>query len=205
MGTRDQILDAAAEIMRNRGVAQATTKEIAKAAGYSEAALYKHFSDKEDLILNVLRHRMPGQDSARPEPGTDTVEDNLAAFARIALTFYQQSLPLLGGLLAQPKRMAAHRDSMRRHGAGPGHAIAGIARYLRAEQELGRVDTDTDTDTVAAMLDGTCFHQAFLRFYEAGPDATAAPDELARSLARTLSRGLGSSIRDGHGPATETP
>ncbi|MFE9327388.1 TetR/AcrR family transcriptional regulator [Nocardia sp. NPDC052278] len=193
MGTRDQILDAAAEIMRNRGVVEATTKEIAKAAGYSEAALYKHFSDKEDLILNVLRHRMPGPAAPLPEPGSATIEANLAALARAALTFYHQSLPLLGGLLAQPKRMAAHRDSMRRHGAGPGHAIAGIAAYLSAEQQLGRLGPEADVETAAALLDGTCFHQAFLRFYEEGPDATAAPDEFADSLAWTLVRGLGSS------------
>ncbi|WP_433524999.1 TetR/AcrR family transcriptional regulator [Nocardia pseudovaccinii] len=191
MGTRDQILDAAAEIMRNRGVVEATTKEIAKTAGYSEAALYKHFSDKEDLILNVLRHRMPGPAVPRPEPGSATIEANLAALARAALAFYQQSLPLLGGLLAQPKRMAAHRDSMRRHGAGPGHGIAGIAAYLRGEQQLGRLGPEADVETAAALLDGTCFHQAFLRFYEEGPDATAAPDEFADSLARTLVHGLG--------------
>lgn len=194
MGTRDQILDAAAEIMRNRGVVEATTKEIAKAAGYSEAALYKHFSDKEDLILNVLQHRMPGPATTRPQPGTNTVEDNLATLARTALTFYRQSLPLLGGLLAQPKRMAAHRDSMRRHGAGPGHAIAGIATYLRAEQDLGRIAPEADVDTAAALLDGTCFHQAFLRYYEEGPSASAAPNELAHSLARTLVHGLGPSV-----------
>lgn len=190
MGTRDRILDAAAEIMRDRGVVQATTKEIAKAAGYSEAALYKHFSDKEDIILNVLRHRMPSPADARPRPGASSVEDNLAAMARDALSFYQQSLPLLGGLLAQPQRMAAHRDSMRHHGAGPGHAIAGIADYLRAERELGRIAADADVTAAASLLDGTCFHQAFLRYYQSGPDATPASDELARRLARTLVRGL---------------
>ncbi|MEV0299246.1 TetR/AcrR family transcriptional regulator [Nocardia sp. NPDC050710] len=190
MGTRDRILDAAAQIMRERGVAHATTKEIAKAAGYSEAALYKHFSDKEDIILNVLRYRMPGPVEARPKPGAATVEDNLATLARGALNFYQQSLPLLGGLLAQPQRMAAHRDAMSRHGAGPGHAIAGIAEYLRAEQGLARVGDAVEVDAVAALLDGACFHQAFLRYYQEGPAATAAPDELARSLARTLARGL---------------
>ncbi|MGK8555493.1 TetR/AcrR family transcriptional regulator [Nocardia gipuzkoensis] len=193
MGTRDQILDAAAEIMRNRGVVHATTKEIAKAAGYSEAALYKHFSDKEDIILNVLRHRMPSPADAPPRPGAATVEENLSTMARAALGFYQQSLPLLGGLLAQPERMAAHRNSMRRHGAGPGHAIAGIAEYLRAERELGRIASDTDVTTAASLLDGTCFHQAFLRYYQYGPDAEPASDELARGLARTLVRGLGPS------------
>ncbi|WP_431964601.1 TetR/AcrR family transcriptional regulator [Nocardia sp. bgisy134] len=190
MGTRDQILDAAAEIMRNRGVVHATTKEIAKAAGYSEAALYKHFSDKEDIILNVLRHRMPSPAEAYPVPGAATVEDNLATLARGALNFYQQSLPLLGGLLAQPQRMAAHRDAMSRHGAGPGKAIEGIAAYLRAEQGLGRVGDGVEVETVAALLDGVCFHQAFLRYYEGGPEAAAASDELARSVARTLARAL---------------
>lgn len=196
MGTRDRILDAAAEIMRDRGVVHATTKEIAKVAGYSEAALYKHFSDKEDIILNVLRHRMPGPSAVRPEPGQSTVEDNLTALARDALSFYQQSLPLLGGLLAQPQRMAAHRDSMRRHGAGPGHAIANIAEYLRAERQLGRVAADADVLTAASMLDGTCFHQSFLRYYESGANAAPAPDDLARGLARTLISGLGSCADD---------
>ncbi len=139
-----------------------------------------------DAAAEIMRHRMPGPEGARPEPGESTVEANLAAIARGALSFYQQSLPLLGGLLAQPKRMATHRDSMSKHGAGPGQAIAGIAAYLRAEQGLGRVEADADVDTAAALLDGACFHQAFLRFYDEGPDATPVPPELAARLARTL-------------------
>ncbi|QLY29899.1 TetR/AcrR family transcriptional regulator [Nocardia huaxiensis] len=190
MSTRDRILDAAADILRTRGVVHATTKEIAKAAGYSEAALYKHFSDKEDLILNVLRYRMPSPAAGLPKPGEGAVAGNLATIARAALAFYQGSLPLLGGLLAHPERMAAHRDSMRRHEAGPGRAIAGIAGYLRAEQDLGRVTADADVDAIAALLDGACFHQAFLRYYEAGPTAEPAPGELADQLAATLSRGV---------------
>lgn len=190
MGTRDRILDAAADIMRQRGVVSATTKEIAKAAGYSEAALYKHFSDKEDLILNVLRYRMPGPVAGFPQPGEGTVEENLAVIARGALVFYQGSLPLLGSLIAHPDRMAAHRDSMRRHQGGPGQAIIAIAGYLRAEQDLGRVDKDADVEAAAALLDGACFHQAFLRYYEGGPDAEPAPDDLAHKLARTVARPL---------------
>ncbi|WP_062991721.1 hypothetical protein [Nocardia anaemiae] len=147
-------------------------------------------------------HARPDPAATRPEPGSATIETNLAAFARAALLFYRQSLPLLGGLLAQPKRMAAHGDSMRRHGAGPGHAIVGIAAYLRAEQQLGRVAADADT--AAALLDGTCFHQAFLRFYQEGPEATAAPDELADSVARALVRGLGS-VGDGLGGGADCP
>src|ERR1700760_4013925 len=57
--TRDRILDAAAHVMRTRGFARTTPKEIARAAGYSEATLYKHFTDKTDLFLAVLKERLP--------------------------------------------------------------------------------------------------------------------------------------------------
>ena len=56
---RVRIVDAAHELMLTIGLARATTKEIAKAAGCSEAALYKHFASKEDLFVTVLKERLP--------------------------------------------------------------------------------------------------------------------------------------------------
>ncbi|MCP2279497.1 TetR/AcrR family transcriptional regulator [Nocardia amikacinitolerans] len=190
MSARERILDAAADIMRERGVARATTKEIAKAAGYSEATLYKNFSDKEELIVQVLRERMPDLSGMGPRPGDATVEGNLAGIAGASTVFYQRALPLFGGLLAEHTRIAAHRENMSRHGAGPGHGIGRIAEYLRAEQDLGRVAADADVETVAALLDGACFHQAFLRYYADGPDAGPVPEETVTRIARTLARSL---------------
>ena len=51
--TRDQILDAAASVMHTLGLARTTTREIAQAAGLSEAALYRHFEDKAELFLSI--------------------------------------------------------------------------------------------------------------------------------------------------------
>ncbi|MEU6584652.1 helix-turn-helix domain-containing protein [Nocardia sp. NPDC046763] len=190
MSARERILDAAADIMRERGVARATTKEIARAAGYSEAALYKHFRDKEDVIVQVLRERMPAASTPSVRPGGETVAENLFTIARAAATFYQQALPLFGGLLAEHARLVAHRESMARYGAGPGHAILGISEYLRAEQELGRVDRAADVEIAAVLLDGACFHQAFLRYYAEGPDAGPLPDDTVRRIAQSLTRAL---------------
>jgi AcrR family transcriptional regulator len=58
-GTRERIVTAAAEVMGTLGLARATTKEIARAAGYSEATLYKHFGDKTELFMAVLSERLP--------------------------------------------------------------------------------------------------------------------------------------------------
>ena len=56
---RVRILDAAHELMLTVGLARATTKEIAKAAGCSEAALYKYFASKEELFIRVLGNGCP--------------------------------------------------------------------------------------------------------------------------------------------------
>lgn len=138
MSTRERILDAAAQILRTRGVVQATTKEIAQATGVSEPTLYKYFGDKERLLLAVLQERLPGPSRVDVRPGERDVAGNLTELAHATMDFYQRSIPMLGALLADPQRMAAHREAMNRHGAGPDRAVTGFAAYLRAEQGLGR-------------------------------------------------------------------
>lgn len=190
MTTRDRILDAAAELMRTRGIVRATTKEIAKSAGFSEATLYKHFRDKEEILLRVLRERMPGFAGVEIEPGEGSVEDNVFRLVRRALDFYREAFPMLGSLLSEPQLMVAHSSSIGRYGAGPQNAVERIAAYFRGERDLGRVAPDADPDAVAALLAGACFQQAFLRYFAAGPDAPPAPDTLATALTHTLTRAL---------------
>jgi len=190
METRDRILDAAAGLMRTRGIIRTTTKEIAKAAGFSEATLYKHFRDKEELLLRVLRERMPGLSRVEAEAGEGLVVDNVFTLVRSALDFYREAFPMLGSLLSEPRLMVAHSASIGRYGAGPGHAVDRIADYFRAEQRLGRVAADADPDAAAALLAGACFQQAFLRYFAEGAEAAPSPDALATTLARTLTRSL---------------
>ncbi|WP_410872555.1 TetR/AcrR family transcriptional regulator [Nocardia sp. A7] len=190
MSTRDRILDAAAEILRTRGVAQATTKEIAHATGVSEPTLYKYFGDKERLLLAVLQERVPGPSRVTITAGAGTVEDNLTELVEATLEFYQRSIPMLGALLADPQRMATHREAMRRHGAGPDRAAEAFAGYLRAEQDLGRITATADPHVAALLLNGACFHEAFLRYYAGGPDADAAPRSYAEALVRSMAAPL---------------
>jgi AcrR family transcriptional regulator len=190
MGTRERILDAAAEILRTRGVAQATTKEIAHASEVSEPTLYKYFGDKERLLLAVLEERLPGLSRVSVRPGEGDVEDNLAELAHAVLDFYQRSIPMLAALLSDPRRMAAHRVAMSRHGGGPEKAATPFAKYLEAERALGRIAPDADPDAAASLLVGACFQEAFLRYYAEGPDAAAAPRAHAEALARAVVRPL---------------
>ncbi|MGV0674696.1 TetR family transcriptional regulator [Mycolicibacterium fortuitum] len=51
--TRSVLLDAAEEVFAEKGFAPATLDDIARAAGYTKGAIYKHFATKDDLFLAV--------------------------------------------------------------------------------------------------------------------------------------------------------
>jgi AcrR family transcriptional regulator len=181
VGTREKILTAATRIMREQGYARATTKEIAREAGFSEAALYKHFADKTEIFLGVLASQLPELESmlSHLTPGRNTVRGNLVRVTSTAIDFYAESFPIAASLFSTQDLLSAHRDAIREHGAGPRTPVSRLAGYLRAEQKAGRLPSTSDPDSIAALLLGAAFQQGFLRHWD-----TEAPD--ATSLARKL-------------------
>ncbi|WP_280268861.1 TetR/AcrR family transcriptional regulator [Nocardia wallacei] len=51
--TRSLLLDAAEAVFAEKGFMAATLDDIARTAGYTKGAIYKHFAAKEDLFLAV--------------------------------------------------------------------------------------------------------------------------------------------------------
>ncbi|MFJ2908137.1 TetR/AcrR family transcriptional regulator [Streptomyces sp. NPDC087228] len=193
---RVRIVEAAHQLMLTIGLARATTKEIARAAGCSEAALYKHFPSKEELFVAVLKEWLPKLTPllkrliVSPGAGERTVEQNLTEIARQAALFYEQSFPIAASLYAEPRLRQRHNDAMRELGTGPHVPIRGLDAYLRSEQAAGRVRADADTYAAASLLLGACVQRAFA--YDAtesgGPPQSL--DEFAASVAGTLMRSL---------------
>ncbi|OQD52711.1 TetR/AcrR family transcriptional regulator [Streptomyces phaeoluteigriseus] len=188
---RVRILDAAHELMLTVGLARATTKEIARAAGCSEAALYKYFPSKEELFVRVLTERLPALTpllgSLAAEPGRGTLEENLTEIARQAALFYEQSFPIAASLYAETQLKRRHDEAMRGMGAGAHVPIQALETYLRAEQDAGRVSPAADPFAAASLLMGACAQRAFA--YDA---ATERPpvDDFAPRLARTILAGI---------------
>ncbi len=54
--SRRRILDAALHIITERGEANVTMAEIAKAAGVSRQAVYLHFADRAALLMELVRY-----------------------------------------------------------------------------------------------------------------------------------------------------
>ncbi|WP_209332169.1 TetR/AcrR family transcriptional regulator [Lunatimonas salinarum] len=51
-----EIIDAAGRILTESGIGGLTTKKLALEMGFSEAAIYRHFSSKEAIILALLEY-----------------------------------------------------------------------------------------------------------------------------------------------------
>ncbi|MGW7416577.1 TetR/AcrR family transcriptional regulator [Streptomyces sp. NPDC054863] len=194
--TRERILDAAHELMRTLGLSRATTKEIAKAAGCSEAALYKYFASKEDLFVAVLTERLPRLTPLLHrlalDPGTRSVQENLTEIARQAVLFYAESFPIAASLYAETKLKARHDSAMRDMGTGPHMPIEGLDAYLRTERAAGRISPASDTFAAASLLLGACAQRAFAYDPEGeiGKKPPQDVDDFAKALARTLLKGI---------------
>lgn len=57
-----EIIQAAGKILTNGGIGRLTIKNLAKEMKFSESAIYRHFSSKEDIIVALLEYLADNMD-----------------------------------------------------------------------------------------------------------------------------------------------
>ena len=154
--TRQQLIDAAAAVFSTRGYAGATTREIAGAAGVAEGTIYRHFADKRELFAAVFADRNAADFDAiarLPElAGGKTVRENLQFLIRAIEDVEREVAPLRVAASADADLASAllsMSSGEAPSGTGP---LQPLARYLEAEQRLGRIRADIDVASAALAL-----------------------------------------------------
>src|SRR3990170_4679429 len=120
------ILGAARDVIARRGFAQASIREIAKAAGLSLAGLYHYVGGKEELLFLVLDRSLDGLlvSLQRALAGARTPELELLAVIQTHLEFgfhHPAALKIINRdyeLLSEPRRseIGAKRQAYLKHG-----------------------------------------------------------------------------------------
>ncbi len=114
---QEQILDCTTTLLREEGMAGLTVRKVAARVGFSEAALYRHYSSKDALLVGLLE-RLEGKLLAGlgvlAADCRRSVEERIEDCLRfhVAMVLEADGLPVLvltegashGGLLAQQVR-----------------------------------------------------------------------------------------------------
>lgn len=150
--TRHRIVEAAARLMFDNGVAGTTVEEVRDAAGVSNSQVYHYFTDKNALVRAVIDYQTdtivggqePMFDKLDTLDGLRQWRDLLVEHQR--LMHYRGGCPIgsLGSELAEIDEKARVQIA-----AGFRRWEAGIRRGLHAMHAQGRLRPDADPDDLA--------------------------------------------------------
>ncbi|MFG1975130.1 TetR/AcrR family transcriptional regulator [Nonomuraea fuscirosea] len=180
---RREVLSAAGRVIVRDGIDAATTRAIAKEAGYSNGVLAHYFTDKDEILLSALRQshqriraRLTGKVTDAGGPGGSALaalrellldnlplDDERARETRLEVSFWSRSLAserLAGVQRGEAGELrAAVRDLLGRARA------AGELRNSAAPDSPAAHDPHTDTDELddcaehlLALMDGLSLH-----------------------------------------------
>jgi AcrR family transcriptional regulator len=171
---RQRILDAAARLLREKGIARLTTREIAQAADAAEGSITKNFGGKLGLLTTLLSSDLPELTAWRdaltpPTPRREDLKAALVRAADAAIDYYAASLPLIAGAVSDATLFEAYRATNSANGTGPQIAVQQMTAYLTAWQERGALEPTADVGALALLFCGAAQIQAWAG-YLTGPD-----------------------------------
>jgi AcrR family transcriptional regulator len=161
-------------------LAELSIERIARTAGVGKATIYRRWSGKEELFVEVVRAAEPPD----PElPGTSVRDDLVALLEQLRQRgLMTRSSVLLHNAIAQmkssPKIWDAYHAAVVEPRRRKQHAI------LLRGQENGELRADIDVDVMNDMIFGPMLVRAVMR-----PDAEL-PEGLAEQMADAVLEGL---------------
>lgn len=190
---RRQLLKAAIESFAQKGFSGTKTKDIAAAAGVSEAILFRHFSSKEDLYHAIL-------DTKGPDSSSNELMESLEALAarRDDARFFQTlAIGVVESFRDDP---AFHRLLL--YASLEGHLLASLfrarfglpmgnflRRYIVLRQKEGAFYKG-DANTAITFFFGAVVHFAMNRYLFELKDQSFDDQAVVKELVTLVMRGL---------------
>lgn len=182
--TRQQILDAAAQVYAEAGFRGATTRRIAEVAGVNEVTLFRLFGSKANLIDEVIRSCRQGEQFPLAEQPADP-EAELTAWAAASHAFMVERRGMLRSAVAELHEHPEHSADAADH---PIASFRELRAYVDRLHTAGRVPSTRDANTACTMLLGTLFTDALHRDMMPSmfPPAAEAPRAYVRLFLRAI-------------------
>ncbi len=153
---RDEILDAAVEVLAERGYRDASMLEIAKRASASKETLYAWFGDKQGLFEAVIRRNaetvqavLQGHLESDAPPETALAEFGRALFA---LLLGDSAVAINRAAISEARAEPRLAETLAR--AGRDATLPAFLRYLERQQEHGLLRLDMTAEEAAEVYLG---------------------------------------------------
>jgi AcrR family transcriptional regulator len=157
-GGREAILDATLDLVRERGVARLTTREVAERAGVSEASVYYHYTDKAGLLRAVFAAGVaPLRTLSEQGLPEGPARDVMGQLAEGIERFLDLTLPVIMAAQSDAELREALAAYMKEEDLGPHRGVQALGRFIAQEQNAGRMRAGIDPPAAAMLLVGACF------------------------------------------------
>jgi len=156
---RNEVLEAAAELLFAEGMGAFTIEKVANRSGASKMTIYKWWPSKGALALDGYFHKVEPQLAF---PDTGDIAADLRAQLHAFLGVIRDGpagrviAELIGQAQSDPELKAAY---LQRY-SSPRRALA-VASMEKAK-ERGQLRADLDPETVVDQLWGACYHRLLL-------------------------------------------
>jgi AcrR family transcriptional regulator len=147
--TRARILGEAQRLFAERGFSSVSMPVLAKAAGITAGAIYRHFDSKEELFFEVVRRAV----QATPVSGLTGEGGVAASIAEVVASYTTRRLKLVRQLAVEVHYASARDAKVRRLLRNAvDREIAGIGASLAAAQASGELAASADPHLLAAAI-----------------------------------------------------
>ena len=156
--TREQLLDAAEKVFRQRGVARSSLAEVAAAAGVTRGAVYWHFRDKADLCSAMCERAMLPLETMLSEAGAAQHDDPLGTLRELALAALMRlahdprAQAVFEVMLHEGEHTADIPSITERKQREREHCLTHVERVLQQAVAAGQLPDDTDTALATQAL-----------------------------------------------------
>jgi AcrR family transcriptional regulator len=184
---RSALIDGAVTVIAERGERRFSLAELSRSLGVSAAAPYRHFADRDELLVAVAVRALQAfvEALAAGSSDSDPPEERLAAMAAAYVRFAAGQPALFGLVFALGSEEKARYPELRR-------AYAAVESRLEAGVAELCGDDPGAAEALAGAIEATAHGYAALLMDGPGAPAPAAIDRAASQAAeaaRALIRG----------------
>lgn len=150
------MIEAALELFASKGVTETTTKAVAELAQVNEVTLFRHFGNKQGLLLAVIEDSAVftqlGESLVEQAGSASSVDQALKDYASGCLQALSQVPELVRSLVGEAGQYSvAHRQAL---GRGLTQANRYVAEYLATVIHRGQLHTHSTPEKLASLLNG---------------------------------------------------